>query len=196
MKRRQFAILGAAAAALLLSVFVFKRYLPYTGPPTFPRQPPAVVMTIEDAYLVGLGSRGKLWSVKAKKVEVAQNRTTTILSGITRGDVFDSGKVAFSLQAGKAIYDSLSNNLALSGGIKISSEGRIVETEGALWSPRNATLSSTGRVVYRGEWGKLTAERLELDARSRQMSCWRVGWQIDVENAKDAFSLGVRTGAN
>jgi len=55
----------AAGALLLLSVIVFRRYLPYTGMNLAPKQPPAVVMAIENAYLVGLGRSGKLWSIRA-----------------------------------------------------------------------------------------------------------------------------------
>jgi hypothetical protein len=196
MRRRQYLILGAAGAALLLSVFVFKRHLPYTGMPALPKQPPAVVMTMENAYLVGLGRGGKLWSLRANKVEVAQNRTTTILTGITHGNVYSGKAVAFSVQAGKAAYDSSCKSLVLSGGMCVQGRGQKVVLDGAVWNPSTATLSSTGPVVYQSAWGRLTANRLELNAKSKEVTFTQVGGRFHLNNAQDALQVGADRNAN
>lgn len=196
MRRRHYLIFATVLTALLASVFVFKRYLPYTGLPVMPKRPPTVVMTMENVRLVGLSHGSKLWSLRAGKVEVAQNRTSTILTGINQADVFSKNKVVFSVRAGKAIYDSLYRNLALSGGIIARSRGYKVTAEGAVWNPATAILCTTGPVVCRSDWGRLTAKRLELNVRSREISMWRVGWSIDVKNAQDQLDLGAVESAN
>ncbi len=197
MKRRQYAILAAAAAALFLSVFLFKRHLPYTGMPALPRKPPVAVMIMENAYLVGLGHKGKLWSVRAHRVEVAQNRTTTTLTGISHGSVFAGKAVAFSLEAGKAVYDSAFGNLILSGGIRVRGrDGQDIASDGALWSSSSAVLVTTGPVVCKNPWGKLTADRLQLNARRKELTLTRVGGSFDLKNAQDAFDTGVVGNAN
>jgi LPS export ABC transporter protein LptC len=196
MRRRQYLILAIAGTALLVSVFVFKRYLPYTGIPATPRQPPEVVMTIEGAYLVGLGRGGKLWSLRADKVEVAQNRSTTILTGISGGNVYDGKDVAFSVQAGRAIYDSLHKSLALSGGLKVRSRKQEIKLDGAVWNPATAILCSTGPVVYKGQWGRLTADRLELNVRTMELDLSRVNGSFDVNNTRGLFQVGPNAASN
>jgi lipopolysaccharide export system protein LptC len=196
MKRWQYLILGVAVAALLVSVVVFKRHLPYTGMPALPKQPPAVVLTMRDTYLVGLAHGAKLWTLRADKVEVAQNRSTTILIGIRRGEVYSAGKVAFSVKAGRAIYDSVYRSLALSRGLQIKGQGQQVVSDGAVWNPETAILCSTGPVTYSAPWGRLRAERLELNLRNRQMSLTRVGGSFDLKNAGNAFQIGTNETTN
>lgn len=196
MRRRQYLIIGMAGAALLLSVFVFRRYLPYTGIPATPKQPPTVVMTIEGACLVGLGRGGKLWSLRADKVEVAHNRSTTIVTGISDGNVYDGKHVAFSVRAGKAIYDSSYRSLALSGGLRVRSRGQDLRLEGAVWNPATAILCSTGPVAYSAPWGKLAAERFQLDVRRKEMGLDQVRGSFDLKNVQDEFQIGPNVVAN
>ena len=165
----------AAAAILLVSIVAFKRYLPYTNINFNLRQPPPVVLAMEDAYLVGLGHNGKLWSTKARKVEIAQNRSTTILTGIHDGKIFDKDKIALRVKAGRAVYDTYTRDLQLSGGVLIDGANRQrITGEGASWNSTTSTLRSIGVVNFETPSSRITTERLVVDLRNHQMEMWNV----------------------
>ncbi len=87
---------------LLISVIAFRRYSPYTNRGLPPRKP-SIVLAMQDAYLVGMGHHGKLWSIHADKVEMSRNQATTILTGIRNGKIYSNNKVALKVDAGRAV---------------------------------------------------------------------------------------------
>lgn len=176
MRRPSNAILAiAAGVVLLLSIVAFKRYLPYTGRGLLPRQPPPIVLAMEDAHLVGLGRDGKLWSLHAKKIEMSRNRSSTTISGITEGKVYDAGKVALRVEAGSASYDVYQKNLLLSGGVRIEgADGQKITGRGATWNSRTSTLRSLGPVSIETKWSKMTTDKMLVDVRNKEMSMWNV----------------------
>lgn len=186
MKRPNYPILALAAAAILLiSVVAFKRYLPYTGSNLAPKEPPAIVLAMEDVRLVGFADRGKVWSAKARKVEIAQNRATTTLTGITHGRIYDEGKAALEIEAGRAVYDVHYRNLELDGGIVVRDmNGQTIRCPGASWNPAMAVLRSNGQVTFDADWSRLTAESMLLDVRKREMSMWKVGMVLDLKEVE------------
>jgi hypothetical protein len=180
---------AAAAAALLVSVAVFKRYMPYRPSDLALKQPPAVILTMEDTYLVGLGSKGKLWSLKARKVEMSQDRSTTTLTGIREGRIFDNGKPVLKVDAGTARYDIYFRNLQLGGGISVrSSTGERISGPGAIWNAGAGVLQSTGPVTVETGWSKLTANSLTLDVGRREMSLEQVRMRVNLRQAEKLLS--------
>ena len=188
---------AAAAAALLVSVAVFKRYMPYGPSELALKEPPAVILTMEDAYLVGLGSKGKLWSLKARKVEMSQDRSTTTLTGIHDGRIFDRGKPVLKVDAGTAQYDIYYRNLQLGGGVSIrSNTGERISGPGAYWSAAAGVLQSTGRVVFETGWSRIEADSLALDTRKREMSLRNVRLRIDLGRANKLLGTEAKARAD
>ena len=168
-------------AALAVSVAVFKRYLPYTGTPLVPKEPPPVVLTMEDARLVGLGRTGKLWSVKVGKIEIARNRSGAVLKEVTDGKIYDRGKVVLKVRAGKAACEINSRNLLLSDGISVEgTDGQKLSAEGATWNSADSILRTNGRVIFQSKLSRLTAESLVMDLRAKQLDMWNVRMSLKV----------------
>ncbi|OFX17569.1 MAG: LPS export ABC transporter periplasmic protein LptC [Armatimonadetes bacterium RBG_16_58_9] len=169
----------AAGIILLVSVVAFKRYLPYVGNRIGPIEPAAIVQAMEDVRLVGLGETGKRWSLRAGKVEIARNRSVTTLTGISEGSIFDQGKVALTVDAGKAVYDQRSDELALSGGITVEGrKGERVSAEGAKWDGRTSKLVGQGRVEVSGKWGSAQGSDLVVDARQKEITMTNVSGSL------------------
>ena len=167
--------------ALAASVAVFKRYLPYTGMPLIPKEPPPVVLMMEDARLVGLGRAGKLWSVKVGKIEIARNSSSAKLKEVTGGKIYSKGKVALQVQAGEATCDINSRNLLLLGGISIEgTDGQKLVAERATWNSANSTLRTSGKVIFQSELSLLTADSLVMDLRAKQLDMWNVRMRLKV----------------
>jgi hypothetical protein len=184
-KPPQLVRVAAAAAVLLVSMAVFNRYMPYAPSNLALKEPPAVILTMEDAYLVGLGSKGKLWSLNARKVELSRDRSTTTLTGISHGKIYDQGKPVLNLVAGTAKYDVYYRNLLLGGGISVKSNtGDRINGQGANWSAASAILQSVGAVTMQTGWSKIEADSVALDVRKKEMYLEKVRIRVDLRQAE------------
>jgi hypothetical protein len=194
MKRPSTLTIAVVAGALLLvSVFAFRRYLPYTGMSLAPRQAPAVVMSIEDAYIVGLGNNVKLWSIKAGTVDLAQNRFVVTLNHVTDGKIFDKGKPALEVRAGRIAYNISAQDMTLSGGVTIEgNEGQRITGPGATWNSFTGMLRSTGRVAFESKLGRMTAKTLVVDVRNRELTMWDVAGSMNLKAVEAASDKETR----
>ena len=182
MRRPPYSSLAIAAGIiLLLSIWAFKRYIPYVGGSLAPKQPPAIILSMNDAYFVGMKNKDKIWSLKAKKVDISRNRSITSLSGITDGKIFNKGKAVFQVQAGQATYNSLDKKLLLDDGINIQGEdGQRLSARYAEWNSTTSTLRSNGRVMFTSKWSKASAEKLIVNLKTREMTLWHTSFTIDL----------------
>lgn len=181
------------AAILLVSIAAFKRYLPYAGIGINPRQAPPVVLAMEDAYLVGLGHNGKLWSTKARKVEIAQNHSTTTLTDIHDGKIFDKGKVALEIKAGRAVYDTYTRDLQLTDGVLITGkEGQRISGDGASWNSATSTLRSIGLVSFEAGSSKVTTDKLLVDMRNKELEMWNIHMSFDLNELANGLYKNAR----
>lgn len=185
MKRPSYLSLTIVAAiALLISVVAFRGYSPYTNRGLPPRQAPSIVLAMQDAYLVGMGHHGKLWSVRADKVEMSRNQATTTLSGIHDGKIYNNGKVALKVDAGRAVYDVYGRNLYLDRGITIEgSDGQKVTGRMADWNSALGVLRSHGEVSFETRWSKIITRDLVVDMKNRQMEMRGVRMLVNLEDA-------------
>ena len=176
MKRSIISLLAIISLAiLLLSLFVFRRYLPYTGIDLGPRQTSAIVMEMNDVYLVGLGHEGKIWSAKAGSVVIGRNRSRTKITNLHEGKIFDKGKVALKVKAGSAVYDTFTRNLRLADGVEvIGAKGQRISATGADWNSVRQILRSIGQVTFINGTSKIQGDKLMVDLRNRQMDMWNV----------------------
>lgn len=185
--------LGLALAAgliLLVSLLAFRRYLPYIGSSMASSQPPSVVLQMRNARFVGLNHSGKIWSLRAKSVEIGQNRFVTTLTGITQGKIFDSGKVALQMEAGRAVYNSIGGDLAMDNGILlVGADGQRLTARGANWNSTTSSLRSTGRVLYKSPWGEASTDRMLVNTKSKEITMWNVQGSVDLskQEARDAL---------
>ena len=174
-----------AAAILALSVAAFRHYLPYTGATLALREPPAVPLAIEDAYLVGLGKRGKVWSLRAERVEIGHDRAQTTLTGITEGRIYERGEPALFVRAGMAVYNTRTEKLALSRGIHVTgTDGETVTAQGARWDASTSTLTSSGEVRFRNEWSEVVTESLRADLSRKELTMWNVRLKAKLEGVE------------
>lgn len=171
---------------LALVALGLRSYAPYSGRHMLPKQPPAIVLAMEDVHLVGLGHNGKLWSAKAASVEIGQDRRFTKLKKISDGKIFDADKVILKAKAGEALYDTCRKDLALQKGVTITgADGQSVSGEGARWNSADMSLRSIGEVNFKCRWGDARAENLDVDLRNRELTMRNVSMKINLDNVED-----------
>ena len=192
--------LGLAIAAgliLLVSVAVFKRYLPYTGRSLMPKEPPAVVLAMENVHLVGLSKTKKLWTANAKKVEIGRNKSITTVTDITDGEIFDQEEVALRVQAGRARYNSRGSILEMSDGILVTgNEGQRVSATSAVWDAARSKLESKGNVALEISGVKASTDKLLVDLETKEVSMWNVRMAFDVKELEKRLDQEARPDEN
>jgi hypothetical protein len=165
--------------------------MPYVGSTLAPTQQPSIVLEMRNASFVGLNHRKKIWSVKAKKVQIGQDRVITTLTGVTQGKLFDNGKVALQMEAGRARYNSMVGNLSMDHGIKLSGlDGQKLSAQGADWNSATSTLRSSGQVQYASSWGRASSKDLLVDMKKKEMTMRNASISIDLSAqgvSKSAF---------
>ena len=174
-------ILVLVSALLLVSVVVFRRDLPYSGGSLGPDVKPEMLLTLEDAYLVGSDAKGKLWSLKAKTVEMSRDRSETTIIRITDGRIFEQGKPLMKVDAGRAEYDQYTQDLKIGGGINLKGDsGQTAKCRGAIWNPRRSLLTTVGPVEYEDPSMRATASGLSVDLGSKEMTLTRPRIEVDL----------------
>lgn len=154
--------------------------MPYVGSTLAPAAPPSIVLEMHNAYFVGLNHNKKTWSVKAKSVQMGQDRVVTTLTGVTQGRIFDRGKVAVQMEAGRALYNSMVGDLRMDGGIKLVADGQTLTAPGASWNSASSTLRSNGRVRYESNWAKASTDKVELNAGTKELTMWNMHASVDI----------------
>ncbi|MCE5198379.1 MAG: LPS export ABC transporter periplasmic protein LptC [Armatimonadota bacterium] len=178
---KYFVLAAVAAAILIASVIAFQRYLPYSPRTLNPTRPPAVVLAMEDVYMVGLGHQGKLWSAQADKVEIGRGRGTAKLTNIHDGKILEGGKPVLNIRAHSAMFDTYRKDLMLYGGVRIDGmDGQQLTGKGATWNSSTGTLRSIGQVTFKSKESNVTTDKLLVDVRNKELSMWKVRMEISV----------------
>lgn len=179
----------AAGFILLISVVAFKKYLPYAGSTVSLKEPPSVVISMEDTRLIGMGDGDKAWSLEADRVDISRDRSVATVYNISDGLIFEDKKIAFEVEAGSARYDTRRKDLQLTDGISIQgSDGRKITGSSAYWNSTTSTLRSSQQVDVEMPTGKITAKDVTVDLKSKEISMSDVELQIDVEEVKRKIS--------
>lgn len=171
----------AAGVILLLSVLAFRRYMPYVGSTLSPTAQPSIILEMHNTYFVGLNHKGKAWSVRAKDVQIGRDRAQTTLSGVTQGKIFDGGKVALQMEAGRAQYNSMVGDLVMDRGIRLTGiGGQKLTADGASWNSATSTLRSNGQVHYESSWAEASTDRVVLNTNTKELTMWNVHASMDI----------------
>ena len=157
--------------------------MPYVGSTLAPTQPPSIVLDMRNASFVGLNHRQKVWSIKANRVQIGRDRTSTTLAGISQGKIFDRGKLALQVEAGRAMYNSAAGDLMMDGGIKLSgSDGQVLTAKGASWNSTSSTLRSNGQVNYKSPWASASTKEMLVDMKNKEMTMRNVTLSVDLSS--------------
>lgn len=160
--------------------------MPYVGSSLSPAAPPSIVLEIHNAYFVGLNHKGKIWSIRARKVQIGQDRMLTTLTGVTQGKIFDGGKTALQLEAGRALYNSVVGDLVMDQGIELTGPGgQKLTSEGADWNSATSTLRSKGQVRYESPWARGSTGSVMIDTKSRELTMHNVDVTVDLSRAEE-----------
>ncbi|MGQ9456267.1 MAG: LPS export ABC transporter periplasmic protein LptC [Armatimonadota bacterium] len=157
-------------ACLGVSLVVFRRYLPYTDRQIAPGELPRLEMVAEDTRVLCISNGTKLWSLCARRVELAQNRSSVTMRDITNGMVYQKDRPILKVRARKLYYDEFSGCLTVSDSVDIRGmQGQRVYTPGLVWNISKGVLCATGHVLFESSLGKILAGRLSINIRNSQI---------------------------
>lgn len=166
----QLIVIGVIAV-LAVSIVSLRRYSPYRVSGKLMGNP-EVVLSLSDVETVGRIRGKKIWSFKAKHADVARGKYRTEFTSVHDGKIYDDGSVVASISAGKALYDSISGDVDVSGGIYVQAprQGLKFNAQTARWYQYFKQLTCPGKISLRAGDSKLTGKNLVLNTKEQYVT--------------------------
>lgn len=165
MRRYIAPIVAVVLIGLIIWSYIhFKDYRPVSTDTRLIR-PPEILLSVEEIKLAGRAKGQPMWRLEAKRLTLNQNRAVTTLEDIRDGTIYDDGKPAASVKAGRAVYDSARQRLDVSGGVRVGSkeDGTVMETSRVTYEGLTRRIICPSEVkIVRGE-SHGTVDRLVAD---------------------------------
>lgn len=176
--------------ALVTTLVYLRKYSPYKVSDTLIKNP-EIILSLQDVDIMGRSDGKKMWSFHADRVEVSRGRYRTEFFSIKDGKLYDDDKVAASVTAGRAIYDSSTGNVEVADGVKIVSiQGYRAEAESATWSGYFRKLRIPGQVKLSSSESMLTGRNLIADIANENMMLDKPKMVISISEMEKADEGG------
>jgi hypothetical protein len=157
------AVLTVVGIALIASLYLLRRHLPYSVGGRFEMNP-EVLLHLEGIEIVGRSNGSKAWSATADSAELTQGGTSVTFTNVRDAAIYDHNNPALRLSAGKAVFRFAFGDIDASGGLTVSSEkGFTVKTNAARWSGYFKRLMCPDRVVFTFGDSRLEGNNLTAD---------------------------------
>jgi len=179
------AVVVALIGGLVTSFVYLRRYSPYRVSGLVAGNP-EIVLSLRDIEMVGRSGGEKLWSFHADRADVARGQVSTTFYSIRDGSLYDEGKVVASVKAGKATYNSGTDDVEVTGGVEIASpRGYRAEAERARWSSYFKRLWCPGRVIFSAGDSEIIGYDLTADMRNQEVSFVRGKMVVAVSDMQE-----------
>ena len=138
---------------------------------------PDVSLRLEKVKIVGRAKGAKTWMLKAKRVDVALSKTTTTLYDLYDGVIYDNGKQAAKVKAGRAFVNDIDKSLEVTDGVTVTAKGDLkVTTKNARYDSWRKLLTCPNKVSMISGKSIASADSMvtdigtgEVDAKHLQM---------------------------
>lgn len=152
--------------------------------------PPRSLFEFRNITLSGWHKGKKQWQIKAEYVEVSKDRRITTFHKIISGYFYKDKKEVLIFKGEKAVYDSLTSNLEISGNIEIvSKENLILNTSYLFWDANKKILKTSAKVTLTFENNILTASSLVADEEMEIIDLKDVFISLEIEELKKKLKI-------
>ena len=140
---------------------------------------PQGVQVITNGQAAGRRAQFASWQFTYAKATPLPDQITQEIDGIRDGVYFKNGKPFIHMRAEKVIYNSLSHDFTVSGGVHfdVDDKGktRRLDAKDAVWNDAGQTLHIPGRVMVGSEGGALLEiTNVTINLRNGQYSLGKV----------------------
>lgn len=173
-------------AALAATLTVFWKYSPYKITSNLIGNP-RIILSLKNVEVVGRSDGKKAWSFKAKQADVARGRYRTELTSISEGKLFDiDEKHVATVTAGKAVYDSSTENVEATDGVKVVSvQGYTAQAEQARWSSFMKQLFCPGTVKFTANGSELIGQNLVADIDDQEVTIEKAKMVVEISDISE-----------
>jgi hypothetical protein len=142
----------------------------------------------KNAQFVGRAGGKKVWSLKAKTIDVSRDMQTATFGGVTDGKLIKDGKLMATLSAGRMMYNTFSRNISVpaSADFKLA-DGPAFKVRNVVWDAGASRLMCTGGVDIVLGGSTLHGQEMTADLEKKELSLRKVNGKIRVE--PDALDL-------
>jgi len=170
------------AAAIAVGLVWAFSYLGTRGPRLDQDHLAGVAIRLKNAKLVGRSAGKKIWAFEVRTIDVSGDRRLAVFRGITRGSLLQDGRRIASLSAGKVIYNTFTQNVAVPGSAEVVlTDGPSFTVRDAYWDARESRLFCRGGVDATLAGSTLHGERMTVDIEKKELTIHNVNGQIKLE---------------
>lgn len=143
-----------------------------------------VSIRFKDATLVGRSDGQKVWTFHARTIDLSKDRRHAAFTGVTRGSLMRDGRQIASLSADKAVYSTLTRNVAVPGGAEFKlEEGPSFKVRNVLWDAKKSTLLCREGVEIELAGSTLHGERMTVDLDKKELTIEKVKGEIRLDES-------------
>lgn len=174
---------GVVIAALIWAFLYLKALHPFGAMEAKLKQDElsGIGLFFRDANIIGRQDGKKVWSFRAKSIEVSRDRRLVTFQNIINGTLIKDGNVIASLSAKKVIYDSLIGKISAPGlsEVKIVN-GPTLKVKNIYWNGQKSKLVCTGGIRANFDGSTLEGERLTADFEKKEITIDKVRGTIRI----------------
>ena len=179
------AIVLLLIAGLSASFVYFRRYSPYKVSALLAGNP-EIILSLRGVEMVGRSEGQRLWSFRAERADVARGQIRTTFVAIRDGKLYDEGKVVATVEAGRAVYDSATDNVDVSDGVTVASpRGYRASAQSARWSAYFKRLWCPGKVSFRAGDNELVGSNLIADMRNQEVRLSKAKMVVSIRDVEE-----------
>lgn len=157
-------LVAAAAVALGLGAWWGAGLVTRWTQPRAQQTPPPPALTFRGVDLVEFSAGSKLWDLQAVDVHYDPDSQVANLSGI-QARFWEGGRVVSTAVSPRAVLDSRTRDLVMSGGIQVDSAlaNTQVRADEVVWQAASQVLHAKGSVTFQRGPSRLTGPALWAD---------------------------------
>ena len=135
-----------------------------------------------NANLVGRSNGKKVWTFKAKTIDVSKDRRLAIFRDVAKGSLLQDGKEIASLSSKKVVYNTYTNNVSAPLGAEFKlKEGPAFKVHDVFWSAQKSKLLCKKGIDMDLAGSTLHGEKMTVDLEKKELVIEKVKGKIKLD---------------
>lgn len=143
-----------------------------------------VAIRFKDATLVGRANGQKVWSFRAKTIDVSKDRRQATFRGVARGELLEKGKKIADLSADAVTYNTFTRDVQVPGVARFELvDGPSFKVRNVQWDAAESKLICHGGVDASLAGSELHGEKMVANLRAKELTIEKVSGVVRLEKS-------------
>lgn len=140
---------------------------------------PDLAISLRNTKLVGRSQCSEIWRFEAQRIDLSRDRRVATFSDISRGVLLQDGREIALLSAGRAVYDTLTQDVNVPGSAEISiRNGPVFKAHNIRWSAGDSRIICQEGIKATFNGSTLLGDSLVADLNHKEIVITNVRGRI------------------